>query len=608
MAAALTVAGWLAPQAYAFAGPRDDLANAYIQAADQLNNLELEAAQVTLDDAVSQALAAGMGDDPSLAKVYAMRTGIIFANTQDRGLALQSCLEAVQLDYNVKLPIELASPDLTAICDEARAGVARPTDAIVHTPPPGTPNNDIEFIALANTNLPLGSSIVLYWRTAGTEAEYKGEEMVGDGEGNWGAFSIPAEAHGGKNIEYFFYAFDPSNQQLANRGDKRNPMLLEMDENAVAPVVASGDDTDGKEDEGTEDDGEEKPRRKDRKKASGLPRVFINLGFGTGFGIARGNAELTYEQYTPGLPSAVYAQREQACAVERWFAAGSELAPDAATFEQHLRTIQSAGSQILPFDSSEDGSFSSFAANYDPSYCNRRHPVSTGLALAPFHIAPEIGVRVARALVVSVYARLQVVTGSRVFTDDTGKQLQESYNLDVRSQQPAGFRQRPPFTWAIGAKVKYFFGKDERKFRLFAGGFVGYGSARLRVPMNFSNDRNGNSVPDAAETALHGPLDSAGAVDPDQCTVVWPYNQGCAGSDEGMTDRQLAQSVRGATAGTDERVDTVVIGPAFVGALFGFNYQVHKNFSIFAEVDAGGWFPSTTSMLFDITVGPAITF
>jgi hypothetical protein len=45
-----------------------------------------------------------------------------------------------------------------------------------------------------------------------------------------------------------------------------------------------------------------------------------------------------------------------------------------------------------------------------------------------------------------------------------------------------------------------------------------------------------------------------------------------------------------------------------VGALFGVNFQLHKNFSIFAELDAGLWFPNTTSGLFDLQVGPAITF
>ena len=156
--------------------------------------------------------------------------------------------------------------------------------------------------------------------------------------------------------------------------------------------------------------------------------------------------------------------------------------------------------------------------------------------------------------------------------------------------------------------MKYFFGKDDRKFRVFAGGFAGYGQARLRVPMNFANDRNGNSVPDLGEVALSGPLNAEGQVEPSTCVAVWPYNQGCSAGAEGNVDRELALGLRGSTAVDDERIDTVVIGPAMFGALLGFNYQLHKNFALFAEFNAGGWMPTTTSVLFDLNVGPAITF
>ena len=583
---------------WAHARPVDDFQNALIDAGESLNNLELDQALVTLDNAIADAQAAGAGQHPALANLHAMRAGIIFANTQDKGQTLAACLEAVKLDYNVQLPIELRSAELQQICDEARSGVQRPADAVIHTPPPGTPNNDIEFTALVNAVVPVGGQVVMYWRTAGSEAEFLAVEM--SLSGNYAFWSILADEHKGSDIEYFFYAFDASDGVIANRGDKARPMLLKMDENAVVPDGAGGGE-----------DGEPKGKGKKGKKPrgkSGLPRVFINFGVGTGAGIARGTAELTYEQYTPGLPNAIYGLREQACAVERWFAAGADLAPDQLTFDQNLRTIQSAGATILPFDAANDDEFANFVAAYDPGYCSRRHPVSTGLALAPFHVMPEVGVRVGRAVVISLFSRLQVVTGSKVFTDDPGKQLTQSFNLDVRSPQPAGFRQKPPFSFTVGAKVKYFFGKDDRKFRLFLGGFAGYGFARLRVPMGFANDRNGNSVPDAVETALHGPLDSMGNVDPEQCTVVWPYNLGCDQSADGDTDRQLAQAVRAATPSSDERVDTVMIGPGFVGLAFGFNYQIAKYFAIFAELDIGGYFPNTSSVLFDLTLGPALTF
>ena len=62
------------------------------------------------------------------------------------------------------------------------------------------------------------------------------------------------------------------------------------------------------------------------------------------------------------------------------------------------------------------------------------------------------------------------------------------------------------------------------------------------------------------------------------------------------------------TVDGSDRIDVVRIGPGFVGALVGFNYQIVKNFALFGELNIGGWFPSQASMLIDITVGPAITF
>jgi hypothetical protein len=62
------------------------------------------------------------------------------------------------------------------------------------------------------------------------------------------------------------------------------------------------------------------------------------------------------------------------------------------------------------------------------------------------------------------------------------------------------------------------------------------------------------------------------------------------------------------TKATDTRIDTVRIGPGFVGGLVGVHYQIVEHFALFAELDVGAWFPNTTSALFDLTLGPSITF
>jgi hypothetical protein len=598
----------LAPSV-ALAGPRDDVKSSYATALSQFGNLDLDAAVVTLDSAIARAQAAGLGNDAALAPLLVLKGGIVFSNTGDKGQTIAAFKEAVRVDHNAQLPIELRSPELQALLEEARK-LTPPTatDAIVHTPPAPVKGVDIELSALVNTPLPDNANVVLYWRKQGDKGEFKSVYM--DLFGNSAAGKIAASEHGDSSIEYFFYAFDAGQKPLANRGDQDHPLVLAFSGDAGggggAVVVGGGGG-------GTTD----KPKRKREPGKSGLPRAWIGLGIGTGFGIARGTAELTYQQYTPGIPGSVYGPREQACQLERWFAANAPVVgngPDnPATpqlengqFAGHLATMAMVGPGVLPTDAA------TLEQSYDAGYCGAHHPVSTGLASAPFHISPEVSVRVSRRIVLSLFSRLQVVTGSKVFREDPNKELAASFNEDVRSPDPSGTRVKPPFSWTIGAKFKYFFLKDEKKFRLFAGGLVGYGKARLRVDMGFSNDRNGNSVPDATEVGPSGPRDAMGNVIISSCTPVWPYNQACdPEADPAMPpemDRNLARSVTASTPASDSRVDTVVIGPGFVGGLFGFNYQIHKYFAIFGEIDISVFFPNTSSALFDIQVGPAVTF
>jgi len=592
LALAATLAWGVAGTAHA--GPRDDIKASYGAAKQQFNDLDLDPALATLDAAVAKADGAGLANDPMLGPLHVLRGGIIFSNTGNRSQTIAAFKQAVAVDHNVQLPIELRSPDLVKLLEEARRSVPRAaTDPVVHTPPTYAAGQDLEITGLANIPLPEGAQMVLYWRKKGDTGEFTGATM--DVFGNFGSATISAAEHADAGVEYFLYVFDSRQAAIANRGDKERPLVLDAPEGGG--TVADGGGKPGK-----DKPGKDKPDRKKPQGKSKLPRVFINLGIGTGFGIARGTAEQTYQQFTPGPGSTSYGAREQACAIERWYAAEAPLAKDQATFGNHLSAVAMIGPSVLPTDQG------TLTAAYDPSYCSQRHPVTTGMASAPLHIVPEVGVRVGRRVVLSLYSRLQVVTGSRVYTEDPNKQATQSFNLDVRNGMPAGFRRKPDFSWTIGVKAKYMFGKEDKKFRLYAGGFAGYGFARLRVNMGFSNDRNGNSVPDTIESGLSGPLDSEGRVSQETCVPVWPYNAGCQTDAVGDSDRALADQVRVSTKASDSRIDTVRIGPGFIGGLFGFHYQIVKYFGVYAELNVGGWFPATSSLLFDVNLGPVLTF
>jgi hypothetical protein len=592
----------------AHAGPRDDMKAAYQTAQTQFNDLELDAAQATLEAAVARAQGAGMAADPAIAPLLVLRGGIIYSNTGDRSRTVAAFQEAVRADYNVALPIELRSAELQKLLDEARAGVPRPsTGPIAHTPPQASKGQDIVLEALSSVAISEGVTMVLYWRPKGAKAEFGA--LYFETFGNLGTVTIPAAQHGDEAIEYFFYVYNGNQQSLANLGDKDKPLVLELVEGGgpIGDGNGGGGGGGGGEDGGGGGGGGGGGAKK--PSTTKWPRAYINIGVGTGFGIARGAAELTYQQFTPGTFGTPYGPAEQACAIERWYSGAQEVAGSPAEFAQHLATIDPA---VLPGTGS-DG----LIAAYNGDQCGRHHPVTTGFASAPFHISPEVSVRVldrdvgerrSMALLVGVFGRLQVVTGSKVFTENPTISPQASFTNEVLSPNPPGYQRKPPFSWAMGVKVKALITRRGGKFQGMVGAFGGYGTSRLRVNMGFSNDRNGNSVPDRAETALSGPADANNQVPIDQCTPVWPYNNGCMPNDAGNIDQTIARSVQSNAPGSEMRIDTVKIGPGFAGLLVGFNYQIHKNFALYGELDVGGWFPNIGSMLIDISAGPAITF
>ena len=539
-----------------------DLKAAYVKALGQYENLEFDPALAGLD----AALAGAAADDPATAPLRMLKAVIIFSNTGKADKTLPVFTEAIKADYNVTIPTALRSPDLQKLLDKARkaAGGEAIAEGLVHTAPDVSDacGKDITFSAHARL-IPEGGQVAFYWRPAG-EGEFKTAAM--DIFGNLAFLTLTSSDHGDKPVEYFIYVFDAANKEQGNKGDSENPLKLDVSCKKDEPKP------------------EPKPEPPPKPKNL-LPKVFINIGLGAGVGLARGVADQSYQQYAP--LSRDYGPAEYACSLARWQAGPGSVPGDPTAFATQL-----GGSNFgAPYSAAD------LALAYDADKCAAHHPVKPGMAPAPFHISPEIGVRVGRALVISGFARLQVVTGSKVFRDDPKLALDASFADVTTNPNPQGVRSKPGFTGAGGIKVKYFLGQDEKKFRLFVGGMVGGGFARLRVPMGFANDRNGNSIPDNQEVASD--TDLLG-----NCQPVWPYSGGCAGGEPGQL---LAASVA-TNASKSERIDTVRIGGGFIGATFGFNYQLVKNFALFAEVQVSVWFPKTSSFLIDLNLGPVITF
>ena len=297
--------------ATAMAGPRDDMKAAYEKALSEANNLEYDAALNTINTAIQAAIDGGNADDPVLASLYLLRAALTYSSqgSAARDAIMADLKGAVILNYYVVVPPEMRSEDLTTMMQEARqaAGVATP-DPITLRPPEQACDEPLHFEVLLS--VPDGGTAALYWRPEGSEAEFTGTEMPAFS--NVAEAELPPDAHQNANIEYFIYAFDASQNAVANLGLQEQPLVLQQACTEETP-------------EETPEDTTPEDKTKKPKTPSALPRVWINLGFGTGFGVASGTAENTYRQFFP-RGAQVYGPAEHGCAIARWVAGNGDLA------------------------------------------------------------------------------------------------------------------------------------------------------------------------------------------------------------------------------------------------------------------------------------------
>lgn len=563
----------------ATAGPLEDAKGAHSRAIHQFIELEFDSAIATVELELIRARRAGMTTEPMLAPLLALRGGLIYSMTSDRSRTMAALQEAVQADYHVRLPVEMRTEELGALLDEARTQVPKPRRGpIDHTPPPALDGQDITFEAVSSVPLSEGVAMALWWRKAMSNTPFVPAHL--ETFGNLGTVTIPATQHDDASIEYFFSVSD-GGRLLASLGDENTPLTLQRDRVAPSGAVPLPDDPPAP-----------------RVRATRWPRLYLNLGIGTGVGIGHGEVEQTYQQYLPDDP---YGVAEQACALARWHAGNGELAPSPTQFAQSLDPATVPGGDIGILQN-----------NYDPNECAKRHEAGVGTASAPLHLAPEVMVRIHKrnisrgrslAVLIGAFGRLQLVTGFRVITDDPSEPRDlDTFENKVRSPKPVGTPHTHDFTWAAGGKLEFLIAKRGGRFHGMLGLFGGYGHSRLRINMAFSNDRNGNSVPDEYEKIL------SDQVSAQRCTPVWPYINRCNPGSSGQSDNELALSVQRSVPDGDRRFDTIRLGSAFAGVLFGFRYQPYKHFGVYGEVDIGAWFPDTASLLVDFNVGPSITF
>ncbi len=486
-------------------------------------------------------------------------------------------------------PARAGQPSVDPFGPPAADPSQAPRAAVTHETPVLEAGQRVRLLVRLGSHVPYSANVVLYHRTLGTDRRFVVRPMPRVDE-TQAYVTLPALTHQNVGLEYYVLVYDAEGTPIAGIGSRLQPRVavVPVQERPVAAQPYAAPDRPP-----------QTPTPPPTERVT-LPRVFLGLGVGTGIGRARGRAEQTYELYRPGTVGGTYGRAEQTCAVVRWAVAGAPLPSSSSELAAQLEAIDAANARILPASTDE------MLAAYDPDLCSRQQRVAPGIASAPLHLAPEVGIRIGERVVVSAFARIQLVTGSHVFGPAPDKSLQASFFEDVTAATPEGVRLLPRFTMAGGIKAKYMFARAGHKLTPFAGGFAGIGAARLRVDLGVSPDRNGNSVADDEESAMHGLLDLDGDIVPESCVAVWPYNRACDPAD-GEADRTLASAVR-ASSTRGGLVDTVKLGPAFIGILGGAHWQLARHFGLFGELDLGLWFPGPTTILADIQVGPVVTF
>ncbi|TPV92673.1 MAG: hypothetical protein B7733_24400 [Myxococcales bacterium FL481] len=587
------------------ASPRSDMRKAYADALRLFNDLELDQALATIDGAIQKAERGPAAEDPVLASLYLMKAALLYSNAGEeaRDPILAAMQRAVALNYFVVMPLEVRSDGLNQFLELARQnGGQSPDEAIGHVMPETACGEDIHVEALLT--VPDGGEAAVYWRRQGTGEYYS---LTMNVFSNVAEAVIAADEHQDHDLDYFIYAFDAGEEPVANLGNENQPLTLQLGcieakpEPVVQPKMNTGPSL------------EEQVAQRRKRREGGIPRFMLNLGVGTGAGLARGQVEHTWQQYFPANQAVDYTWEDHACAIARFNADKNGELPRGS--DLHGGNPDAPPAQTMFGVFAPAGEASTVAGAYDRGTCDQRHEVESGFAWAPLSLAPELQFRLTPRVTLATFARLQLVTGSRVYGPDPTISVlpddpNSSYNRSAYTDSPEDrYRYEVPFTWAAGLKLRYYLGQEEAKFRPFAGVFAGYGQSRLRVNMGFAHDLNGNSVPDNHDVAY-----DLKAADQSDCVPVWPYVHGCVHPSEQWTEETGMALTLATNAnedvkdGKNVRIDTVLLGPFFAGATFGVHYQVIKNFAIFAEAHAGGWFGPNPTVLFDLNLGPAITF
>jgi hypothetical protein len=228
-----------------------ELADENRAAMDAYNNLDIETAKKTLEEAAKNAEKNNVRG-PALARTYA-NLGIIYVGgLSDNAAGLDAFVKALKEDPNVEPDPLVSTPEIQQVYTLAKrkAGVGggggkAPPPAqgpvegnLEHEPPTEQLSQTAVPVYVKAGDLPVASMKVFY-RSLGMPQPKSAElKKMGDG---WGVL-IPCTDVFEPNVEYFIVALDDEGAQVGNAGTPQNPVSVPIvTERSTPPAALPGE-------------------------------------------------------------------------------------------------------------------------------------------------------------------------------------------------------------------------------------------------------------------------------------------------------------------------------------------------------------------------------
>jgi len=277
------------------------------EAIEEYRKLNFDEAQRLLDQALDLAAGAGLTQHPIRARTYVTLGVVSAGGLKRRDVAVRLFRKALQIQPEITLSPELATPDVQVAFDEAVRGLGNepklerlPSELLVHEPVTAGTRGDPITIAVTPDEGLHAERVMLAYHAAGASAFSK-IKMQKQSDGVFEAI-IPAPATRASDVAYYIEARDLDDKLVAARGSPIAPMVIALSpgppaagsavvETAPAQAAAGGGDTASA--PATTSPAASVPRALTSSAPRREPRVLIGLLVGSGGGWSSGTAETT---------------------------------------------------------------------------------------------------------------------------------------------------------------------------------------------------------------------------------------------------------------------------------------------------------------------------